>query len=103
MAMDEMTERYGVAEKAAAQSEGDGEVFDGLSYVEEANRDIAKAVADLEDRLRPVLRSAFAQPDGDPKDESRDWSPLRERLDVLNSSQHQIMRQISEIVQRLGV
>lgn len=81
-----------------------GEVFDGLAYVEECNRDIAKAVAELAERLCPVLRSSYPSPVSDGEtDEVPDWSPLRERLAELNRAQHQILAHISDIGRRLGI
>lgn len=99
-----LTTRSSCTGETEAMRASEGEVLDGLAYVEECNRDIAKAVAELAERLRPVLRSSYPTLTADEvPDEVSDWSPLRERLAELNRSQHQVLAHIADIGQRLAI
>ena len=96
----EVTRFHGAQTEQATE----GEVFDGLGFVEEANRDITKAVAELAERLRPILREHEPRELPDQNDEPvRNWSPLRERLAELNRGQHEVLAHIADIGQRLGI
>lgn len=102
--VEKLTTRSSYIGETEAVRASEGEVFHGLSYVEECNRDIAKAVAELAERLRPVLRSSYPTEDAEEvPEEVPDWSPLRERLAELNRAQHQVLAHIADIGQRLGI